>query len=248
MSWSGTPGPGATSIASYTIYESDDGGPFTAFLTNTTLTSTTFTGQPGHTYGFYSVATDNFGDVQPTPAGAQATVTVANTPTPTPNPIPTQTVIIGEQSIFQRKFNKKGKAAGKAVLTGFTLDYGLPLSSAAPSNYQLDAISIKKVKKIKETILHPITNFRVWYLPTSDAVEITLGAIEKFRDRRPAHRAWRRDDRRWRHADRKRRVQHLQGREEHRAGVRRDGGPPRSSIAFFQVLAGAAWCFVTAKN
>ena len=81
MSWSGTPGPGATSIASYTIYDSDNGGPFTAFLTNTTLTSTTFTGQLGHTYGFYSVATDNLGDVQPTPAGAQATTYLAGPPT-----------------------------------------------------------------------------------------------------------------------------------------------------------------------
>ena len=29
----------------------------------------------GHTYGFYSVAVDNVGDVQPTPAAAQATTT-----------------------------------------------------------------------------------------------------------------------------------------------------------------------------
>ena len=83
VSWSGTPGAGATSIVSYTIYDSDDGGPFTAFLTNTTSTSTTFTGRIGHTYGFYSVATNNLGTVQPTPTAAQATTTVVNTPTPT---------------------------------------------------------------------------------------------------------------------------------------------------------------------
>ena len=29
--------------------------------------SATFTGQTGHTYGFYSVATDAAGNVQPTP-------------------------------------------------------------------------------------------------------------------------------------------------------------------------------------
>ena len=84
VSWSGTPGPGATSVSSYTIYVSDDGGPFTTLLTNTTLTSTTFTGQLGHTYGFYSVATNNLGTIQPTPNGAQATITVTNTPTSTP--------------------------------------------------------------------------------------------------------------------------------------------------------------------
>ena len=52
---------------------SDNGGPYTAWLTNTTLTAAPYQGQIGHTYGFYSVATDNAGNVQPTPAAAQAT-------------------------------------------------------------------------------------------------------------------------------------------------------------------------------
>jgi hypothetical protein len=47
---------------------------FTPFLTATTQTSATFTGQFGHTYGFYSVATDNVGNRQPTPTAAQATI------------------------------------------------------------------------------------------------------------------------------------------------------------------------------
>ncbi len=76
VSWSGsdTGGPG---IASYDVYVSDDGGPFTAFQTNTTATSATFTDLPGHTYGFYSVATDTAGNVQPAPTAAQATTQVA---------------------------------------------------------------------------------------------------------------------------------------------------------------------------
>ena len=91
-------------------------------------------------------------------------------------------MIIGEQPLFQRKL-KKGKPTGKAVLSGFTLDFGVPLNSAAAANaanYQVDTITTKKVKKKKETILHPITNFTVSYLAASDAVEITLGAKETF--------------------------------------------------------------------
>ena len=103
---------------------------------------------------------------------------MANAPTPTPSPTPTQTVIIGEQEIFHRKLNKKGKPTGKAVLTGFTLDYGVPLNSAAA--YQLDTITIKKVKKQKQTILRPITSFTVSYLAASDEVKITLEATETF--------------------------------------------------------------------
>ncbi len=78
ISWSGSDNAGGSGIASYTIYDSDNGGSFTPFLTNTTKTLATFTGQAGHTYGFFSVATDVAGNVQPTPTSAQATTTVAN--------------------------------------------------------------------------------------------------------------------------------------------------------------------------
>ena len=76
VSWSGTddadghPGSG---IASYDVFVSDNGGAFTPFQTRTTQTSAPFAGQVGHTYSFYSVATDNVGHVQPTPTSAQAT-------------------------------------------------------------------------------------------------------------------------------------------------------------------------------
>jgi hypothetical protein len=80
LQWSGSDGIGS-GIANYTIYVSDDGGAFTPLLSNTTQTSTTFMGQDGHTYGFYSVATDNVGNVQPTPDSAQATTFVKAIPT-----------------------------------------------------------------------------------------------------------------------------------------------------------------------
>jgi hypothetical protein len=75
LTWSGN-NPGPAPIVSYDIYVSDNGGPFTAFARGTTQTSITFQGQPGHTYGFYSVATDAAGNVQATPAAAQATTSV----------------------------------------------------------------------------------------------------------------------------------------------------------------------------
>ena len=51
-------------------------------MIDTTQTSATFTGQVGHTYGFFSIATDNAGNVQPAPGGAQATTTVSADSTP----------------------------------------------------------------------------------------------------------------------------------------------------------------------
>jgi len=75
VSWSGSDssGPG---IARYDVYASDNGGPFTAWQSATTQTSATFKGRAGHTYRFYSVATDPLGFVQPTPSAPQATTKV----------------------------------------------------------------------------------------------------------------------------------------------------------------------------
>ena len=69
VNWSGQDDPGGSGIAHYNVYVSDDDGPFTLWQSNTTQTSATYTGQNGHTYGFYSVATDNVGNQQPTPVG-----------------------------------------------------------------------------------------------------------------------------------------------------------------------------------
>src|SRR5205823_1361567 len=77
LNWSGS--DGGSGLASYSVYVSDNGGAFTALLTNTTLTSTTFTGTDGHSYRIYAVATDNAGNVQPTPV-TQATTLIDATP------------------------------------------------------------------------------------------------------------------------------------------------------------------------
>jgi YD repeat-containing protein len=76
VSWSGSDasGPG---IATYSVFVSVNGGAFTPWLTNTTATSAAYTGVPGDTYAFYSVATDAAGLVQPTPSGAQASTLVS---------------------------------------------------------------------------------------------------------------------------------------------------------------------------
>jgi hypothetical protein len=86
VSWSGT--DAGSGIRDFTIYASDNGGPFTPFQTNTTATSATFTGQIGHTYGFYSVARDLVGNGEaPKPAAETTTgvvlVTDSTPPTTT---------------------------------------------------------------------------------------------------------------------------------------------------------------------
>jgi hypothetical protein len=87
LTCSGADDPGGSGIASYAVNVSDNGGPFTLWQNfPATQTSATFSGQPGHTYGFYSVATDNVGNVQPTPSAAQATTLV---------PFPSSAITVG---------------------------------------------------------------------------------------------------------------------------------------------------------
>ncbi len=80
VAWSGTDASNGSGVGSYAVYVSDNGGPYTAWLQNTTLTSAPFAGQNGHSYRFYSVATSNAGNVQATPAAAQASTMVDTTP------------------------------------------------------------------------------------------------------------------------------------------------------------------------
>jgi hypothetical protein len=62
VAWSGT--DTGSGIAGYNIYVSDNGAPFASWQTNTTSTSTTYTGTLGHTYGFFSAAVDNLGNTE----------------------------------------------------------------------------------------------------------------------------------------------------------------------------------------
>jgi hypothetical protein len=73
-SWAGSDvGAG---VQDFTIYVSDNGGPYTAWLTNTTGTQATYNGVNGHTYGFYSIARDLVGNVENAKTTAEATTTV----------------------------------------------------------------------------------------------------------------------------------------------------------------------------
>ena len=91
VTWAGTDiGAG---VQDFTIYVSDNGGPFTAFQTNTTATSATFIGQNGHTYAFYSIARDLVGNVEAAKTAAEATTLVSVDTIP-----PTTTVVVSPLS------------------------------------------------------------------------------------------------------------------------------------------------------
>jgi predicted outer membrane repeat protein len=67
VSWSGSDSDIGSGIAYYDVYVSDDGGDFVLWKSQTTETSGSYTGEYGHYYAFYSVATDKAGNVEATP-------------------------------------------------------------------------------------------------------------------------------------------------------------------------------------
>ncbi len=146
VSWSGSDGAGS-GIALYNVFVSDDGGKYQPLVTNTTATSTTFTGQVGHTYSFYSVATSNLGLVQSTPTTAQATVTVE------PKPVIVTSVHWGT---IQVKVGT-GKKAKTKTETALEIQFSGAVSGAGKLGaYQLSSVTTKKVKKTVVTTLKPI--------------------------------------------------------------------------------------------
>jgi hypothetical protein len=76
VAWNGADFVGESGLAFFDIYSSDNGGSFTNWQSQTTNTGAVFAGTPGHTYSFYSLATDHAGNREVPPATPQAQTTV----------------------------------------------------------------------------------------------------------------------------------------------------------------------------
>ena len=68
VSWAADDDAEGAGVAGVTVYVSEDGGPFEIWLSNVLYTYSTFNGQEGHTYEFYSIASDNVGNIEKPPS------------------------------------------------------------------------------------------------------------------------------------------------------------------------------------
>jgi hypothetical protein len=73
VSWTGS--DQHSGVLDYTIFVSDDNGPFVPWLIRTTQTTGSYPGQPGHTYRFYSLARDGAGNLEAPPPAGSDTIT-----------------------------------------------------------------------------------------------------------------------------------------------------------------------------
>ncbi len=128
---------------------SEDGGAFTPFATVTPAKpSAFFTGQAGNTYGFYSIATDNAGNVQPTPSAAQQTVQILSplsVSSIAPVSSPTNTAVSTIDVTFSEPINTSSLSPGALTLTddggANLINSGVTLTLVTGDTYAINGLS-----------------------------------------------------------------------------------------------------------
>ncbi len=75
VNWSGNDDVNGSGMRNYSVYVSDNGGPYEVWMT-TEATSAVFTGENGHSYSFYSVACDNVGHYEVKEPVSEAVTTI----------------------------------------------------------------------------------------------------------------------------------------------------------------------------
>lgn len=125
LSWSGMDA-GGSGLASYAIWVSVDGEPYSQLLFDTTQTSLAFDGEIGRTYRFYAVATDNAGNRQRVPVVPDATTRlVAQQPSPTPTATPVPGRCPGD-------CDRNGQVTISELVTGVAIALATQNVSACP--------------------------------------------------------------------------------------------------------------------
>jgi probable HAF family extracellular repeat protein len=142
VTWSGT--DSVSGIASYTIFVADTGGAFVPWISGTTATQAIYAGVPGHSYGFYSIATDLAGNQEPAKTAPETVTALTGTEIITFQSITPLSSLFGLGAINGSAINGSGKIAGSkhvgpnryhaAVYAhGSVTDIGDPLRSCCSS-------------------------------------------------------------------------------------------------------------------
>ncbi len=84
LRYSGMDDAGGTGVAGYALYYSENGSPFQLYQANLTDTVATFIGTMGKIYGFFSIGTDNVGNVEQLKNSAEKTVSLTGMGVPLP--------------------------------------------------------------------------------------------------------------------------------------------------------------------
>ncbi|HWD21184.1 MAG TPA: CARDB domain-containing protein [Verrucomicrobiae bacterium] len=179
VSWAGATVAGGPGVASYDIYVSQDSQSYYLWLQNTTLTQSPFSGQPGSTYDFYSIAHDNSGATQPTPLAPNASTIVSTNVAPALDPIPNVVVAPNQPAAFTaRATDANGDqityslAAGNPA--GSSIDPATGVFLWRPSRSLAETTNLITVVAT-DNGLPPLTASQSFLVTVLDYLEMTLG-------------------------------------------------------------------------
>jgi RHS repeat-associated protein len=188
VTWSGSD-PAGAGIASYNIFVSINNGAYSVWQASTTATSATYSGVAGLTYSFYSIATDNAGNIQLAPGPIQTTTITAQalaSQTITFGPLANQTYGVAAISLIATASSGLPVAytvTGPATVSGSTLTItgaGLVTvtASQAGNNAYAAATSVSQSFTIaKATLTATATNVTRLYGAANPALTYSLAGF-----------------------------------------------------------------------
>ena len=186
--WSGSDDAKGSGVESFGIYVSDNGGPYslwfnTAVITNSLLvTNATYVGQPGHTYGFYSLATDYAGNMERAHLTADATVLISANSAPQVAPVPDQVVNVGSSLSLVDNILNPGQPGSKlgVILVGAPAGVAAGVSGTnifinwQPSYFQAGTTNILQLI-ITNNGTPPLLTTQTFLVSVPDYVQVGIG-------------------------------------------------------------------------
>jgi Ca2+-binding RTX toxin-like protein/pimeloyl-ACP methyl ester carboxylesterase len=134
VTWAGT--DDGSGVGAYDVYVSVNGGAYTLWQTNTAETSATYGGQPGSSYRFYSIATDNIGNIEIAPLVADAEIAIAQII----SQLPTELVINNSQIAENVPINTTVGTFNATSNQGDTLTYSLVSGDGSTDNQYFEIV------------------------------------------------------------------------------------------------------------
>jgi|GEM_PF-1783920 len=180
VQWTGT--DTGSGVHSYTIYVSENGGPFTVWLQNTTDASAAYDGRPNASYSFYSVADDNAQNRELPPPSADASTRTLDGQLPN---VSTRMRVGTGDNVLIGGFIITGSESKKVLIRGIGPSLSGKVSDALPDpvlELFQDATSLARndnwkdnqQSEIEATTIPPTNNFEAAIVQTLEPGSYTV--------------------------------------------------------------------------
>lgn len=175
VTWTGT--DKGSGIASYTIYVSDNGSAFTIWQSAVSTTSASYTGTVGHTYGFYSIATDGAGNIETAKTAADVTTQVTLNATTTRLTASISTPAPGQVVTFTATVTPPSGVTTVPTGTVTFLNSSISLGSAVLNASGVATIQISMLPSGTDSITAVYGGDNNFSPSTSPVVSVTVSAV-----------------------------------------------------------------------